>query len=96
MKNIPVEFWLHKDFIDPEERVYWEEEINGVKVKIVEIVHRKRRDIVWFCGNTGVVLPNSYLELLDKKRYFEICKKMVKANPDLTHPRVKAYFNIEV
>jgi len=94
MKNLPMELWLHRDFIDPEEKVYWEEDINGVKVKIVKMTKKGKRKIVWFCNNTGVVLPESYIELVDKKRYYELCEKMVRENPDLTHPKVRAYFNI--
>ena len=94
MKRYPMELWLHRDFIDLEEKVYWEEDINGVKVRIVEMTKRGKREIVWFCDNVGVVLPDSYKELVDKKRYYELCEKMARENPDLTHPKVRLHFKI--
>ena len=95
MKNISIELWLHRDFIDPEGKVYWEEKINGVRVWIEERKRKDRRKIIWFYDNVGVVLPDSYKELVDKKRYYELCEKMAKENPDLTHPKVRLHFKIK-
>ena len=94
MKELQKEL-LHRNFVDPEEKVYWEEHINGVKVWVGEITHNGRKEIVWFCDNVGVVIPPSQLPLVEQKRYFTLCEQMARKNPDLTHPKVRAFFQIK-
>ena len=98
LENFPVEidYILHKDYIDPENKIYWEEEINGIRVWIEERkTKRREREIIWFCNNVGVVLPDKYKKFIVEKRYYELCEIMAKENPDITHPRVRLHFRIK-
>jgi hypothetical protein len=96
MWKVKLPKFIRRNYIKPEEKVFWKETVCGHEIDIYE---NKEGIVFWRVSRTptdyvAIALPKSKLQFVKEKRYWDLTKEMAKENANLLPYELRKWFGV--